>query len=174
MARNDFGQPFWILIWIHYYLLNGTGWEWHLNNSFWMQKISNAATNNINIWFLTHNTLSDRRKLDLTVLLLLKRLIQESLQTFFKLSPFSFLLMVITTAQLHSTKPEIRFCAGSNPSRRVGDSRWWGCLTMVSAGNKAKRLSSVNHTPKIVHHKFYSVQLILYPLRAIPLSSTTQ
>ena len=37
-------------------------------------------------------------------------------------------------------------------SRRVGDSRWWGSLTMVSAGNKTKRLSSVNHTTKIIHH----------------------
>ena len=57
-----------------------------------------------------------------------------------------------TTAQLHSTKPELRFCAGSNPARRVGDSRWWGSLTMVPAGNKAKRLSSVNHTTKTIHH----------------------
>ena len=35
-------------------------------------------------------------------------------------------------------------------SRRVGDSRWWGSLTMVPAGNKAKCLLSVNHTTKIV------------------------
>ena len=25
--------------------------------------------------------------------------------------------LVIATAQLHSTKPELRFCAGSNPAR---------------------------------------------------------
>ena len=37
-------------------------------------------------------------------------------------------------------------------SRRVGDSRWWRSLTMVLAGNKAKRLSSVNHTTKTNHH----------------------
>ena len=37
-------------------------------------------------------------------------------------------------------------------SRRVGDSRWWGSLTVVPAGNKAKRLSSVNHTTKTIHH----------------------
>ena len=37
-------------------------------------------------------------------------------------------------------------------SRRVGDSRWWGSLTMVLAGNKAKCLSSVNHTTKSNHH----------------------
>ena len=45
------------------------------------------------------------------------------------------------SAQLHSTKPEL-----SLNLRRVGDSWWWGSKTMVSAGNKAKRLSSVNHT----------------------------
>ena len=37
-------------------------------------------------------------------------------------------------------------------SRRVGDSRWWGSLAMVPAGNKAKSLSSVNHTTKTIHH----------------------
>ena len=36
--------------------------------------------------------------------------------------------------------------------RRVGDSRWWGSLTTVPAGNKAKRLSSVNHTTTTIHH----------------------
>ena len=28
-------------------------------------------------------------------------------------------IVVITTAQLHSTKPELRLCAGSNPARGV-------------------------------------------------------
>ena len=37
----------------------------------WMrQNIPNVATNNINIWFLTHNTFSDEEKLDLIVLLI--------------------------------------------------------------------------------------------------------
>ena len=36
--------------------------------------------------------------------------------------------------------------------QRVGDSRWWGSLTMVSAENKSKCLSSVNHTTKTIHH----------------------
>ena len=31
--------------------------------------------------------------------------------------------MVITTAQLHSTKPELSFCAGSNPARSVSEIR---------------------------------------------------
>ena len=37
-------------------------------------------------------------------------------------------------------------------SRRVGDSRWWGSLTVVQTGNKIKRLSSVNHTTKTNYH----------------------
>ena len=32
-------------------------------------------------------------------------------------------VVVITTAQLHSTKPELRFCAGSNPARAVSEIR---------------------------------------------------
>ena len=37
-------------------------------------------------------------------------------------------------------------------SRCVRDSRWWESLIMVPVGNKAKRLSSVNHTTKTIHH----------------------
>ena len=32
-------------------------------------------------------------------------------------------VMVVTTAQLHSTKPELKFCAGSNPARGVSEIR---------------------------------------------------
>ena len=64
--------------------------------------------------------------------------------------------MVITTAQLHSTKPELRFWF-KPCSRRAGDSRWWGSLAMVPAGNKAKRLSSVSHTTKTIHHHHHQV-----------------
>ena len=32
-------------------------------------------------------------------------------------------VVVITTAQLHSTKPELRFCAGSNHARGVSEIR---------------------------------------------------
>ena len=46
------------------------------------------------------------------------------------------------------TKGQLNF---KSCSRCVGDSRLWGTMTMVLAGNKAKRLSSVNHTVK-VHH----------------------
>ena len=47
-------------------------------------------------------------------------------------------VVVITTARLHSTNPELRFCAGT--------------LTMAPAGNKVKRSSSVNQTTKTIHH----------------------
>ena len=30
-------------------------------------------------------------------------------------------VVVITTTQLHSTKPELRFCAGSNPARGMSE-----------------------------------------------------
>ena len=33
----------------------------------------------------------------------------------------------------------------------VGDSQWWGSLTVVLAGNKAKHLSLVNHTTSTIH-----------------------
>ena len=39
-------------------------------------------------------------------------------------APHSFLrrgVMVIATAQLHSTKPKFRFCAGSNSARSVSE-----------------------------------------------------
>ena len=32
-------------------------------------------------------------------------------------------VVVITTAQLHSPKPELRFCAGSKPARGVSEIR---------------------------------------------------
>ena len=49
--------------------------------------------------------------------------------------------MFITTTQLHSTKPELRFSAASNPARSVseicnGEDLW----QFVPTGNKVKRL----------------------------------
>ena len=32
-------------------------------------------------------------------------------------------VVVVTTAQLHSTKPKLRFCAGSNPAHAVSEIR---------------------------------------------------
>ena len=54
-------------------------------------------------------------------------------------------VVVITTAQPHSTKLELRFCACSVQVQ-----------TLLAAcrrfGNKAKRLSTVNHSAKAIHH----------------------
>ena len=55
---------------------------------------------------------------------------------------------VITTSQYHSINPELGSAQVQTSSWRVRDSRWRGSLTMVLAGNKAKRLFSVNHTTK--------------------------
>ena len=40
--------------------------------------------------------------------------------------------------------------------RLVEDSRWWGSLTMFPAGNKPKRISSVNNTTKTIHQHHQS------------------
>ena len=61
-------------------------------------------------------------------------------------------VVVITTAQLHSTKPALSFCAGSNPARSVSEINNGEDLTMVPVGNKAKRLSLVNDTTIAIHH----------------------
>ena len=58
-------------------------------------------------------------------------------------------------------------------SRRVGDSRWWESLTVVLTGNKAKRLSSVSHTTKIIHrHQHHSKVTFwmnyAFPLKVVP------
>ena len=65
--------------------------------------------------------------------------------------------MVITTAQLHSSKSELRFCVGSNPAGGGseicdGENLWqWSRLEI-----RRKRLSSVNHSTKTIHHQFIS------------------
>ena len=53
--------------------------------------------------------------------------------------------VVITTAQTHSSKSEIRFCAGSNPVRGVSDIRDGEDLWQWSRLEIRLRLSSVNH-----------------------------
>ena len=45
-------------------------------------------------------------------------------------------------------------CRFKSCSPPIKKSRWWGSLTMVTAGNKAKHLSSVNDTTKAIHHQF--------------------
>ena len=51
------------------------------------------------------------------------------------------------TQVLHRFKP----C-----SQCVGDSRWWGSLTLAPAGNKVKHLLSVNHTTTTIYHHHHS------------------
>ena len=79
----------------------------------------------------------------------------------------SWHLVVITTAQLHSTKPVHRFCAGSNPARgmsKICDSEdlWqWSWLEI-----SLKRLLLVNHTTKRIHHHRHHHQFAcLYKVR---------
>ena len=57
------------------------------------------------------------------------------------------LLHNVIQLSLNSGYAQFKSC-----SRHVGDLRWWGSLTMIPAGNKAKHLSSVNHTTKTIHH----------------------
>ena len=55
-------------------------------------------------------------------------------------------LLIITTLQFHSAKPEVRFCAGSNPAHDVSEIYDDG--KNGPAGNKSKLLSLVKHTTK--------------------------
>ena len=45
---------------------------------------------------------------------------------------------------------------------------------MVPAGNKAKRLSSVNHTPKTIHHQFNSIPYISFAGYSIKQHNTVE
>ena len=51
-------------------------------------------------------------------------------------------------------------------SWRVRDSRWWESLTMAPAGNKAKGLSSVNHTTKTIHYHHHQHQFITISIKS--------
>ena len=70
-------------------------------------------------------------------------------QTLWRRSVLHNLLIKAWTQVLRRFK----FC-----SRFVGDSRWWGSLTMVPAGKKAKFLSSVKHTTKTIHYHHHHHQ----------------
>ena len=89
-------------------------------------------------------------------ILLLKHC-KQLFQKYFLFLFFVFILFILCSGYHHCTTSfnkawtqvlrRFKSC-----SRRVGDSRWWGSLTVVLAGNKAKRLSSVNHITKLIHH----------------------
>ena len=51
--------------------------------------------------------------------------------------------MVITTTKLHSTKSELRLCAGSNPARGVSEIRDRESVTMVQMRLNTFRWSTI-------------------------------
>ena len=55
--------------------------------------------------------------------------------------------MVIANAQLHSIKPELSFCAGSNPACGMSE-----ICDGNKTENKTKHFSLVNHTTQAIHH----------------------
>ena len=86
----------------------------------------------------------------------LKTLLKTTLFPKSNLSLWRYGAVVITTAQLHSTKPWTQvLCKFQSCSWHVRDSQWWGSLTIVLAGNKVKCPSSVNHTTRTIHHHIH-------------------
>ena len=68
-------------------------------------------------------------------------------------------VVVITTAQLRSPKPELRFCAGSNPARGVSEVCDGEDLWQRSRLEIRLHFSSVNHTIKTIHHHHHHHQI---------------
>ena len=64
---------------------------------------------------------------------------------------------VITTTQLHATKSELRFCAGSNPASSVSeicnDEKLW------QQPRQELSLSSVNHFTKAILHLHHHIPI---------------
>ena len=69
-------------------------------------------------------------------------------------------VVVITTAQHHSTKPELRFFAGANPARGMSEIRngedLWQWLRLEIRLNAFRRF---NHITKTIHHHQFKVIL---------------
>ena len=70
-AKKQLGQPVCTMIWIYYYLLNEIKLELDLDNTCLIWKIPSFATNNLNIWFFTDQTLSALGKPNLLNLIVL-------------------------------------------------------------------------------------------------------
>ena len=72
-------------------------------------------------------------------------------------------VVVTTTAQLHSTKPELRFCAGSNPARGASEIRdgedlgQWSRLEI--------RLNAFRRSTKTIHHHHHHHFLLIRSVR---------
>ena len=66
-------------------------------------------------------------------------------------------VVVITTAELHWTKPELRFCAGSNPARgaseiRDGDDLWQWSRLEIRLNAFRRSVIPQKHLPHHHHH----------------------
>ena len=61
-------------------------------------------------------------------------------------------IVVTATAQLQSTKPELRFCEGSKPAHSMSNLHWWEYLATVLVGNKDEVLVLVSHSAKTTHN----------------------
>ena len=58
----------------------------------------------------------------------------------------------ITTAQFHSTKPKLKFCAGLNPASDVSEvCDGESFRTMAQVRSKFLSHSLISHSPKIIH-----------------------
>ena len=60
--------------------------------------------------------------------------------------------MVTTTAELHSPKPELRFCASPNPAHDVLEIYNGEISEYGLAGNNVKRFSSVGSSAKTINY----------------------
>ena len=69
---------------------------------------------------------------------------------------------VVTMAQLHSTKPELRFCAGSNSAHYMSEicdgENLWQCSWLEV---RFKHFSLVNHSAKSSHYH-HRLQKVFY------------
>ena len=74
--------------------------------------------------------------------------------------------MSITTAQLHSTKLELRLCAGVNTL--FAECQRFAMVRICDHG-PCWKLSSVNNTTKIIHHLHLQHQFIRH-LKILPLN----
>ena len=61
-------------------------------------------------------------------------------------------VVVINTVQLHSTEFELRFCEVQTMLVVCQRSAMVRISDKFPAGNKAKRLTSINHTTQTIHH----------------------
>ena len=75
--------------------------------------------------------------------------------------------MVITTAQLHSTKPELRFCAGSNPARGVseirdGEDLWQWSLLEIRLNAFRRSTIPQKHSSKKIRHRYLPCKFLRF------------